>query len=270
MKNTATSERGVDLGITAHSLRFMFTILGVDGKEYGPVTAGKLHEWIAGGRANMQTKARREGETDWKTLGDYPELSQFGKNSGTGLPTPPVVPPLPTPSVPFTSAITPSEEIKPAELSLRFLAALIDGFLKTLCYLPITLGFFHFIVAQAEARAQPSFAEMSQAMTVMFNAKFVQALPWLALLVLVQLFLLARRGQSVGKLALGLRIVRLADNTTAGFLHAFLLRGTLPFMIEQIPLAGFLFWIVDSCFIFRDDRRCLHDLLAGTKVVKAG
>ena len=61
----------------------MFTIMGADGKEYGPVTAGKLHEWIAGGRANLQTKARRDGETDWKTLGDFPEFSQFGTMSGS-------------------------------------------------------------------------------------------------------------------------------------------------------------------------------------------
>lgn len=67
----------------------MFTILGGDGKEYGPVNEGKIHEWIAAGRANMQTKARREGETEWKTLGDFPELSQFGTMGGS---TPPTIP----------------------------------------------------------------------------------------------------------------------------------------------------------------------------------
>lgn len=53
----------------------MFTILGADGKEYGPVPVGKVHEWINGGRANLQTKARRADETEWKTLGDYPEFA---------------------------------------------------------------------------------------------------------------------------------------------------------------------------------------------------
>jgi GYF domain 2 len=65
----------------------MFTIMGADGKEYGPVTAGKLHEWIAGGRANLQTKARRSGETEWKTLADFPEMAQFG-TGGTSSPPP--------------------------------------------------------------------------------------------------------------------------------------------------------------------------------------
>lgn len=53
----------------------MFTILGADGKEYGPVTAGRVQEWINGGRANLQTKARRADETEWKTLGEFPEFA---------------------------------------------------------------------------------------------------------------------------------------------------------------------------------------------------
>jgi hypothetical protein len=53
----------------------MFTIIGADGKEYGPVTAAKIAEWIAGGRANLQTKARRAGETELRTLGDFPEFN---------------------------------------------------------------------------------------------------------------------------------------------------------------------------------------------------
>jgi uncharacterized membrane protein YjgN (DUF898 family) len=53
----------------------MFTILGGDGKEYGPVTAAKIQEWIQGGRANLQTKAKRAGEADWKSLGEFPEFT---------------------------------------------------------------------------------------------------------------------------------------------------------------------------------------------------
>ena len=76
----------------------MFTILGADGKEYGPVTAGKMHEWIAGGRANLQTKARRESETEWKTLGDFPEFSQFGAAAGPAPAFPPGAAPVPAPA----------------------------------------------------------------------------------------------------------------------------------------------------------------------------
>lgn len=56
----------------------MFTILGTDGKEYGPVAVAKIQEWMLAGRANLQTKARRANETEWRTLGDF---SEFGSTA---------------------------------------------------------------------------------------------------------------------------------------------------------------------------------------------
>ena len=94
----------------------MFTILGGDGKEYGPVNEGKVHEWIAAGRANMQTKARREGETEWKTLGDFPELRQFGTTGGS---TPPSVPELPVvSSIPAPGTGAPRTQVPSDEKAL--------------------------------------------------------------------------------------------------------------------------------------------------------
>ncbi|HQY07033.1 MAG TPA: hypothetical protein PLQ52_13305, partial [Lacunisphaera sp.] len=53
----------------------MFTILGADGKEYGPVPTAKIHEWINGGRANLTTKAKHADEGVWKALGEFAEFS---------------------------------------------------------------------------------------------------------------------------------------------------------------------------------------------------
>jgi hypothetical protein len=66
----------------------MFTILGADGKEYGPVTAGKIGEWINGGRANLQTKAKRVNDTEWKTLGDFPEFASQSAPTPSTAPAP--------------------------------------------------------------------------------------------------------------------------------------------------------------------------------------
>jgi hypothetical protein len=52
----------------------MYHIIGSDGREYGPVTAEQLREWIGQGRANAQTQVRVEGETAWRPLSDYPEF----------------------------------------------------------------------------------------------------------------------------------------------------------------------------------------------------
>lgn len=53
----------------------MFTIIGGDGKEYGPVTLEQVRNWIADGRANLETQAKRTGDEQWRRLGDYPEIS---------------------------------------------------------------------------------------------------------------------------------------------------------------------------------------------------
>jgi hypothetical protein len=56
----------------------MYTIIGGDGKEYGPVAAGQIRAWMAGGRANIETKVKAEGSDEWKTVADFPELTGQG------------------------------------------------------------------------------------------------------------------------------------------------------------------------------------------------
>ncbi|MSU46594.1 MAG: hypothetical protein EXS42_05595 [Lacunisphaera sp.] len=73
----------------------MFTILGADGKEYGPVTAGKVIEWMQGGRANAQTKIKRVDATEWITIGALPE---FGGSDGNQSAVPPALPPAAAPA----------------------------------------------------------------------------------------------------------------------------------------------------------------------------
>ena len=238
----------------------MFTLLGADGKEYGPVTAGTVIEWIRDGRATLETKAKLAREDVWKTLGDFAEF-------GGRPPAPPVAPPLLVDLEPALPSVM--VEADAASRWLRLPAAIIDGFLKTLCYLPITIPLVRLVVSEATSGEGRTFGEIRQLTGEVVNAHLAQALPLLGLLMLAQLCLLAWRGQSIGKLVLRLRIVRKDDGGHPGVFRAFFLRGTVPFMIEQIPFAGFLFWVVDSCFIFRPDRRCLHDLIAGTKVVPA-
>jgi len=218
-------------------------------------------EWIRDGRANLQTKAKLSREDVWKTLGDFPE---FGGRSAPAVALPSVLPPaLP---VAETAAAVGRED---ASRWVRLPAAMIDGLLKALAYLPISVPLVRTVMAEALSGQQRTLAEISQLTNTVVTDNLPRALPFLSLLVLVQLVLLAWRGQSVGKFLLRLRIVRLADGAAPGVFRAFLLRGTVPFLIEQVPVGGFIFWLVDSCYIFRADHRCLHDLIAGTRVVPA-
>ncbi|HXN35919.1 MAG TPA: GYF domain-containing protein [Opitutaceae bacterium] len=62
----------------------MYTIIGGDGREYGPVSVEQVRSWVAGGRANLQTKARAAGSEEWQTIADFPELT--GQGAAAALP----------------------------------------------------------------------------------------------------------------------------------------------------------------------------------------
>jgi hypothetical protein len=72
----------------------MYRIIGADGKEYGPISADVLRQWIAQGRANAQTKARLEGTTDWKLLTEFPDFAAdlAAKSTVTPAATTPLAP----------------------------------------------------------------------------------------------------------------------------------------------------------------------------------
>jgi hypothetical protein len=53
----------------------MYYIQGADQKEYGPISADQLRQWITENRLNRFSPARADGESLWKTLGDFPEFA---------------------------------------------------------------------------------------------------------------------------------------------------------------------------------------------------
>jgi hypothetical protein len=74
----------------------MYKIIGADQKEYGPVSADQLRQWIAEGRVNGQTRVQAAAATEWKTITDFPEFA--GLLPKTPLPPPlavPIISPLP-------------------------------------------------------------------------------------------------------------------------------------------------------------------------------
>ena len=84
----------------------------------------------------------------------------------------------------------------------------------------------------------------------------------------VQLILLGSRGQTIGKIALKVRIVDSLTGTHPGWARLVLLRTILHGVLTGIPFAGGIYWLVDSLFIFRADHRTIHDLIASTRVDK--
>ena len=80
--------------------------------------------------------------------------------------------------------------------------------------------------------------------------------------------LLSRHGQTVAKKMLGIRVVR-RDGSHCGLARIFFARYLPVTVLGMIPFLGGLVSLVDALLIFRDDRRCLHDEIAYTIVIKA-
>jgi len=81
-------------------------------------------------------------------------------------------------------------------------------------------------------------------------------------------YLLSTSGQTIGKRLVGTRIVDMQGHlkplgTVLGIRFAFYA------IIPYLPFIGWLLGLANLLFIFRRDKRCIHDLVAGTQVVKA-
>ena len=153
----------------------------------------------------------------------------------------------------------PVGDLMPADRWHRLGAAFIDGLLLLVLLWPLlyALGFVEVFVqaAQAGHRAPYTYTVASVALG-------------LGLFALVHGFPLAANGQTWGKKFLKLKIVDL-EGRKPSLLRLIALRYGLMRVFGSIPVVGPVYAIIDDLFIFRDDRRCIHDHIAGTRVVVA-
>ena len=81
---------------------------------------------------------------------------------------------------------------------------------------------------------------------------------------------LLTRGQTVGKRVMGVAIVATVSGKRAAFWKLVCIRALFfPLLFVVISPVLALLPIIDQGFVFRKNRRCVHDLAAGTSVVKA-
>jgi uncharacterized RDD family membrane protein YckC len=149
-----------------------------------------------------------------------------------------------------------SGEIKLAGRGTRLVAYLLDTFIVILILLPpmlmaIGLGFDY-------ASARESY--MWSFVSTVLSAFVFSIINW---------GLLNRNGQTIGKKALGIRIVGVDGSNLPA--SRILVRRYFPwYAMSALPqYVGMLYFFVDALFIFRTDRRCIHDFIGGTIVVKA-
>lgn len=138
-----------------------------------------------------------------------------------------------------------SLEARKATRGERFGGAFIDGLLSGAASAPVTM------------------AARSGGVT---TTAAVMTLVLLAALAVINLYLLQRGGQTIGKKVVGTMVVR-TDGSRIELSRIILLRWLPLALVSIIPAVGGILALIDACFIFRADRRCLHDQIADTIVV---
>lgn len=135
----------------------------------------------------------------------------------------------------------------------RLLAALIDGLIGAVVAVP-----FWFLSGLWDYIATGTSAPLT-----FILASGVYGFLCFAL---IHYYFLNKNGQTVGKKILKIRITGVDDQLKGA--PNLLAKRYLPIsIVSLIPLIGSLLMLINILFIFRKDRRCLHDLVAGTKVV---
>jgi uncharacterized RDD family membrane protein YckC len=159
------------------------------------------------------------------------------------------------PSAPVSDSPGVDGEEELAARGARLAASLIDGLILGLVIWPYAMTTDYW------SRAMQGQVEMSD----LLGLSLISLIAFLVL----HGYLLHKSGQTIGKRLLGIRIVSASDGQLISLGKIFGLRYVPIQLASVLPVIGNILPIVDVVFIFREDRRCLHDFIAGTKVVRA-
>jgi len=162
-----------------------------------------------------------------------------------------------------------NDDVLLATRGSRFGAKLIDGLCWGVPFIPAYMVAWPAILASAQAAGRSRMGILGIWATVAGTgiAFYIGALLVLCLMV-VNAVLVQRNGQTIGKKALDIKIVR-KDGSRATLGRIFWLRYFVNTLLSMVPAIGSLYALVDILFIFGAPQRCLHDYIADTIVVKA-
>lgn len=225
--------------------------IGKNGQQLGPFSEEEVKTKLAAGEISAYDMAWREGMEGWLPVGQvFPNPYQ------------------PAAALGDSPLFAGKSKLRLADPLIRLGAVLLDGVLGLISASPALVGVFLMApaISAASSSTDPGSTAPSTASILAVAIGGIMALAF----GIYQLVILSTRGQTVAKRLLGIRIVNFDDEQNPGFVKAVLLRAFVPGLIGSIPILGVIFTIVDSCFIFRPDRRCIHDLMANTKVIFVG
>ncbi len=223
-----------------------------NGQQLGVLSSTDISLKLSSGELSPEDLAWAEGMANWQPINS---ISGLAAGSSFATPPPPMeVNPYAVPRAEI-AVRSKAGAVELASHIQRLAAALLDSLIA----IPAAV-----LVIMAFATADQETQELTSTGTMMLSIGGVYGLA----LVVYNLVRMSTHGQSIGKKCMGIRMANVEDNSNPGFVKAVLLRGFVNGLLGAVPFLGFFYSVTDICFIFREDRRCIHDLLAGTHVVK--
>lgn len=146
----------------------------------------------------------------------------------------------------------------------RLGAVILDGLIGSVGLMPAYYEFFKSMAIAGRAGNAFSF----WAGLVKTGAWLYVGMIWVLAVLAINIYLMRKNGQSIGKKIVGIKVVR-TDGSPVSLFRIFFLRYVLNTFFTLIPGVGGLYSLVDSLMIFGDARRCVHDHLADTLVIDA-
>lgn len=143
----------------------------------------------------------------------------------------------------------------------RLFARIIDAILMLLLSMPFLYWLTGDWLGNAGAEQYDLFWSYNSL------SSFVEYLIGIGVYVAVNTYLLATRGQTVGKYLLKIQIVDYYSEEIPKLRFSLVLREGILTLLNLFGFLGGLIALVDALFIFATDKRCLHDYWAFTKVV---
>lgn len=168
------------------------------------------------------------------------------------------------------------KQLELATIGNRIVAKLIDFALMVLASLPLFLALYH----------SPNFAKLKQwaeagqtSLTSAQQMELLSVVPTHILLLtnllvwgllFAQMMLLMRRGQTLGKMVMGIRVLDKQSNAIPNFFNLIVMRSVLTSIVYSLSFFGVAAMAIDFVMMLTNkDRQSLHDKIAKTYVVRA-
>lgn len=147
-----------------------------------------------------------------------------------------------------------------APLMARFIAAALDGILSIVTVLPF------FLIGYFFETETPSWLEIplfeNELLLSIFIIMYV-----IGTHTMLHGLLLHKYGQTIGKRIVGIQVVDYRTGKILPLVDVIGKRFSPQVIVNYIPVVGTILSFIDILFILGEERRCVHDYIAGTKVV---